>query len=117
MSFSTRCVRPNRSAGFPVMPTGSGRRRGPPRLGFAIPADQATVLWDGTDASGVPAPPGLYSFAVNAAADGEAIPGAVAETYNRVAEVRLEGGVPRLVFETGSTIEASAVTALRAGSA
>ena len=28
-----------------------------------------------------------------------------------------EGGVPRLVFETGSTIEASAVTALRAGSA
>lgn len=84
---------------------------------FAIPADQGTVLWDGTDASGVPAPPGLYSFAVNAAADGEAIPGAVAETYNRVAEVRLEGGVPRLVFETGSTIEASVVTALRAGSA
>jgi flagellar basal-body rod modification protein FlgD len=81
---------------------------------FAIAADQTGVTWDGTDAFGVPVPPGLYSFAVNAAAEGEAIPGAVAETYNRVAEVRLEGGVPLLVFENGTAIEASAVTALRA---
>ena len=84
---------------------------------FAIAADQTDVTWDGTDAFGVPVPPGLYSFSVNAAAEGEAIPGALAETYNRVAEVRLDAGVPLLEFENGRTIEASKVTALRAPTA
>ncbi|MDU8942583.1 flagellar hook capping FlgD N-terminal domain-containing protein [Ovoidimarina sediminis] len=84
---------------------------------FAIPPGAQTATWDGRDAFGVPAPPGLYSFAVDAAAEGESLPGATAETYNRVAEVRLEGGVPVIVFEGGTAVEAGAVTALRAPTA
>ena len=81
---------------------------------FAVPPGSATATWDGADAFGVPAPPGLYSFAVDAAEAGNALPGGRVETYSRVAEVRLEAGVPVIVFEGGSTVGAAEVTALRA---
>ena len=79
-----------------------------------IPLDAGTVAWTGLDPSGVPMPTGRYTFALESFAQGARIATTPTEAYARVIEAR-GGATPTLVFDGGIEVEATAVTALRAG--
>lgn len=80
---------------------------------MAIPAETATVRWDGTDALGTPVDPGLYSFEIETRAAGDFVDLEPAQVYARVTEARMEAGAPALVFEGGEIVPADQIGALR----
>ncbi|MEX5727896.1 flagellar basal-body rod modification protein FlgD [Rhodovulum iodosum] len=88
--------------------TGAERQR------LAIdPADE-TVTWAGTDEDGTPFGQGPYRFSVEGYdSSGALIDSARAETYQRVAEVRVEDGAAVLLFAGGGRVAGDAVTGLR----
>jgi len=70
-------------------------------------------LWNGADDQGVPFAPGNYSFEVESYEDDEVIDVSQAEVYARVEEARLEKGATVLLLDSGVTVPADSVTALR----
>ena len=81
----------------------------------SIPIAEETYLWSGRDAAGQSLPPGLYSFEVESYVQGERQDSRIPETYGRIVEARIEEGRTILVMESGATVQADAVTALRQG--
>jgi len=79
----------------------------------ALPVPSDSYVWNGTDNSGAPVPPGYYTFETEAAVAGEPISFETAEVYARITEARLDGETGLLVFADGSTARADAVSGLR----
>lgn len=82
---------------------------------LTLPVSAEPVDWAGVTADGAPLPEGLYSFTVESLSEGEVILSEPAEIYARVAEVRAEGGLLRLVLPGDVLVDSGAVTGLRAG--
>jgi flagellar basal-body rod modification protein FlgD len=80
-----------------------------------VPVSTGLVDWAGTDANGNPLPSGHYTFELESYADGDLLNSAQAEVYSRITEARNENGQTVLVFAGGTSLPASAVTALRDG--
>ncbi|MGZ9812572.1 flagellar hook capping FlgD N-terminal domain-containing protein [Pseudoroseicyclus sp. H15] len=81
---------------------------------LAIPVSAEPIEWAGVDENGQPFAPGVYSFSVISYSLGEILIAEQAEAYQRVDEVRAEGGEILLVFPGGSAAPASSVTGMRA---
>ncbi len=79
----------------------------------AVSLAEGTHDWTGRLADGSQAANGLYSFSVESYREGALLTTTPAETYARIAEVRLEGGQTMLKLADGSKIAASSVTGLR----
>jgi flagellar basal-body rod modification protein FlgD len=79
----------------------------------SIPVADDTYLWSGRDAAGQSLPPGLYSFEVESYFQGEKQDSRIPDTYGKIVEARIEDGRTVLVMESGATVEADLVTALR----
>lgn len=71
------------------------------------------VEWDGILADGSLAPDGNYTFKVESMSLGQIIGESSAETYSRITEARLQDGATLLVLNSGATVSASEVSALR----
>jgi flagellar basal-body rod modification protein FlgD len=80
-----------------------------------IPVGQEPYLWTGRDAAGQSLPSGLYSFEIESYLQGERQATVVPETYARIVEARIDAGKTILVMESGATVAADQVTALRNG--
>ncbi len=80
---------------------------------ISIPADGTPYAWDGLDATGATVPPGRYSFAIEARKGGEALGVSTPEVYAPVAEARIEGGAPVVVFAGGEAIPPDKITGIR----
>ncbi len=80
---------------------------------LAIPVSAEPLEWAGVSTDGEPFGTGLYTFDIESRANGEIILSEPTETFARVVETRLEGGVPILILEGGSAILASEVSGLR----
>ncbi|MBY6155413.1 hypothetical protein KUV47_19470 [Vannielia litorea] len=70
-------------------------------------------VWQGTDDSGAAFADGIYSFTVESYQNDELIGTSEAQVYARVEEARLENGETVLLLNSGATVPASSVTALR----
>ncbi|MBS8226153.1 flagellar hook capping FlgD N-terminal domain-containing protein [Vannielia litorea] len=70
-------------------------------------------VWQGVDDGGNVFADGTYSFSVESYEGDELIDTRQAEVYARVEEARLEDGETMLLLNSGVTVPASAVTALR----
>jgi flagellar basal-body rod modification protein FlgD len=83
----------------------------------ALPVSTEPVLWAGVQQNGQPVAPGLYRFEVEATGVNDIpLPAGQAETYARIVEVQNIGNEARVIFEGGTQVPASAITALRSGS-
>jgi flagellar basal-body rod modification protein FlgD len=80
-----------------------------------IPVGEEPYLWLGRDASGQSLPSGLYSFEIESYLQGERQASVVPQTYARILEARIEAGKTILVMESGASVDADQVTALRNG--
>lgn len=80
-----------------------------------IPVGEDPYLWTGRDASGQSLPSGVYSFEIETYLQGERQGSVVPQTYDRIVEARNDAGKTILVMESGSTVDADLVTALRNG--
>ena len=80
---------------------------------LAIPVSAEPLEWAGVSSDGEPFGTGLYTFDIESRANGEVILSEPTETFARVVETRLEGGVSILILEGGSAISASDVSGLR----
>ncbi|MCB1340513.1 MAG: hypothetical protein KDK24_05500 [Pseudooceanicola sp.] len=80
---------------------------------LTIPLLADTVQWTGQKEGGGTFPAGTYSFEVEALTNGEVTATTQAAVYARVTEAQLNGGAVVLIFEGGTAVPASAVTALR----
>jgi flagellar basal-body rod modification protein FlgD len=72
-----------------------------------------TVSWAGVGANGEPLPKGVYKLSVEASAQGEDLPVASVEAYQRIQEVKSIDGVTTLVTNGAIEIPATSVTSLR----
>lgn len=79
-----------------------------------VPVSPDRIDWAGVDSDGNPLASGLYSFDVESYSGGKIIGTSTAETYSRIAEVRIDSGETVLIMEGGAQVSASAVLALRA---
>jgi flagellar basal-body rod modification protein FlgD len=80
----------------------------------ALSVSSDPVLWAGVQNNGQPVAPGLYRFEIEATGvGGIRLPSTQAETYGRIVEVQNIGNEARVIFEGGTQIPASAITALR----
>ncbi|QDC11150.1 flagellar basal body rod modification protein [Oceanicola sp. D3] len=70
-------------------------------------------VWQGVDDSGTLFADGTYKFSVESYAGEELIATTQAQVYARVEEARLENGETMLLLNSGVTVPASSVTALR----
>jgi flagellar basal-body rod modification protein FlgD len=82
---------------------------------WELPLPAAPMAWAGSDSAGNPRPAGNYSFELVSFAQGMPIASASVPAYNRIVEVRSEGGQNVVVFASGTVLPASEVTALRRG--
>lgn len=69
--------------------------------------------WSGTRADGSVLPNGNYSFKVESLGLGQVIGTSPAETYARITETRRQGNEAVFVLDSGTTVTAAQVTALR----
>jgi flagellar basal-body rod modification protein FlgD len=80
----------------------------------AIDPTASAVSWDGTDASGATVATGTYTFALESYSGETLLSTSAGQVYATVTEARrAEGGGVELVLETGDTIAAEDVTAIR----
>lgn len=80
---------------------------------IAISTSDESVSWNGTDNTGVPVPPGFYSFETEAMAGGEFLSATPAEVYGSISEVRIENGQNIVVFADGSARQANSISGIR----
>lgn len=81
---------------------------------LTVPVSSEPIVWAGVDANGNLLPVGLYSFAIESLSGGKITDVSSAQTYARIAEVRIDAGETILIMEGGAQVAASAVSALRA---
>lgn len=81
---------------------------------LAVAPDARQVDWPGTDAWGAPAPAGQYRFDLLAWEGDQPLVADPPEVFAGVAEVRMEGADPVVIFAGGTALAADKVTALRA---
>ncbi|MHA6327106.1 flagellar hook capping FlgD N-terminal domain-containing protein [Roseivivax sp. CAU 1753] len=81
------------------------------REALSIPPGQ--VQWAGTDGSGNPLPPGVYSFEVESSQDGRVIENSPALAYGTVSEARADAEGITLILESGASIAMEEVEAIR----
>ncbi len=72
------------------------------------------MLWAGSDPSGQPLAPGLYSFRLESYAAGELIDTSEVASYARIAEVRTGSTGTSVVLSGGSEVATTDIAALRA---
>ncbi len=80
---------------------------------IALDTSGDPVQWAGVDASGSPFPSGAYTFEIESSAQGEVVGTSSGETYGRITEARRDDGTTKLILESGATISAESVLALR----
>ena len=78
-----------------------------------IPTTGELVEWEGILDSGDLAADGNYTFKVESLSLGEITGISPAQTYARITEARMEGGATVFVLNSGATVTASDVSALR----
>ena len=79
-----------------------------------LPVSAELFQWTGRDASGQPLLTGEYSFdIVSLDSQGEVLLSEPAEIYQRVREVRSQGGTQILILDGGGAVASTEVTALR----
>ncbi|THH35324.1 hypothetical protein E4Z66_16030 [Aliishimia ponticola] len=81
------------------------------RVPMSLAAD--TYTWDGLDDDGEQMNAGLYSFKIESLSNEQVLATSIADTYTRVTEARTENGITKLILNGGTSVEASAITALR----
>lgn len=74
------------------------------------------IEWAGVDDDGTPFAPGFYTFEVESYSGEDLMVVNYAEIYTEIVEAKSQNGQTVLVLEGGSEINASEVSALRAGS-
>lgn len=80
-----------------------------------ITVGQDQFDWSGVDGAGSPLSDGVYSFEVESLdSSGQVIDVSVPQIYAEVTEARTDSGNVALVLKGGTTVEAGAVTAVRA---
>jgi flagellar basal-body rod modification protein FlgD len=100
----------NGDVGFLVVRDSSGL----PVARYPLQGGTESVAWAGAGEDGTPLPSGLYRFEVEVM-NGETVARTVlVEHYTRVNEVRTGASGPLLVTAGGATVEASAVSGVRA---
>ncbi|MFZ5963520.1 flagellar hook capping FlgD N-terminal domain-containing protein [Thalassococcus sp. BH17M4-6] len=72
------------------------------------------VEWAGVDENGVTLPDGTYRFEIESYQNGTLIDARVAQTYSRIEEARVDGGITLLRLADGSEVISTLVTGLRA---
>lgn len=72
------------------------------------------MLWAGSDPSGQPLAPGLYSFRLESYAAGALIGTSEVASYARITEVRTDATGARVVLSGGSEVAVADIAALRA---
>lgn len=81
---------------------------------LTLPVSSDLYQWTGVNSDGTRVPAGLYSFeTVSLDGNGEVLLSETAEIYQRVSEVRSEGGAQILILEGGNAVASTAVSALR----
>lgn len=127
VGMEARAPLPARFDGFPVsLQTGSMAAGDEARLIVRntdgevvqtqnIPVGEETYVWTGRDAFGQSLPSGLYSFEIESYVQDERETSVVPEIYDRIVEARSDAGKTILVMESGATVDADQVTALRNG--
>lgn len=79
----------------------------------SIPVTAENYDWTGRDAAGQSLPSGLYSFEVESYFQEDLQNSSTPDVYDRIAEARSVGGRTVLVMESGASVDADRVTALR----
>jgi flagellar basal-body rod modification protein FlgD len=79
-----------------------------------IPVSSDTIQWDGKNAGGNTLPKGNYTFELQNYQNGQLIGTDPVESYSRVVEAQTGTSGTVLVLDSGSKVDASKVTALRA---
>jgi flagellar basal-body rod modification protein FlgD len=80
---------------------------------IAIGVSGTPLEWAGVTADGAPFPSGQYSFKTESY-EGETSLGTVsAAIYDKVIEARTDNGIPSLIMQSGATVSANDITALR----
>lgn len=88
--------------------TGAERQR------LAVDPTSDSVIWAGAAEDGTPFAHGLYRFALESLDSTGAVTGTTAgETYQRVAELRVEDGEAVLLLDGGGRVSAAEATGLR----
>lgn len=80
---------------------------------FSIPADNAPIVWGGTDQGGAKVDPGTYSFAIETAAGGTPTGRTIPEVFSPIVEARMENGSAVVVLASGATLDPDTATAVR----
>lgn len=80
-----------------------------------IDVSAENTQWAGVDDSGQPFDPGVYSFELEAYAEGSVLSVTPVESYSRISEVRSEGGSTVLILGSGAAVTPDQITALRDG--
>ncbi|MEX2521106.1 MAG: flagellar hook capping FlgD N-terminal domain-containing protein [Paracoccaceae bacterium] len=81
---------------------------------FAADPQATSLIWDGSVSGGV-APEGAYRFTLERMAGQEQLPDADPRGYASVVEARMAGGGVELLLDSGDTIAAEDVAAIRSG--
>jgi flagellar basal-body rod modification protein FlgD len=125
VGMEARAPVPARFDGFPVtlfttpVPTADAARlvvrneSGDVVQTVSIPVAAKSHDWTGRDAAGQSLPSGLYSFEVESYFQEELQSSSTPDVYDRIAEARSDAGRTVLVMESGATVDADLVTALR----
>lgn len=82
-------------------------------LRSAMPLNEDQIIWGGSDNAGTLVPHGLYSFELETRQNGDLLDVQPIPVYSRISEARIENGQTMLVFESGDSVAASDVLALR----
>lgn len=80
---------------------------------LAVPVSAEPLQWSGRNGTGQAYPAGVYSFELVSFAGGVPVASSTVETYGEIVEARGEGGQTLLVFESGASVPASEISALR----
>ncbi|MDA5095108.1 flagellar hook assembly protein FlgD [Aliiroseovarius sp. KMU-50] len=81
-----------------------------------VPVSSEQVSWAGVAESGTPFPSDTYTFELESWSEGKLLETSQMEVYTRIVETRKEDGSLKLVTESGHTVGANDVSALREAS-
>lgn len=80
---------------------------------LAVDRSEETISWAGVGADGEPLPNGIYTLSVESSTQGEDLPVAAVDAYQRIQEVKSIDGTTTLVTNGGIEIAADTVISLR----
>ncbi len=80
---------------------------------YDIATARTELDWNGRNNAGLKLPSGQYRLSVESFSNGELITTSPVLVESRIIEARNENGVPKLVMETGQTVDTSKIKGLR----